>query len=78
MDGDIGVKAKGEIVIEWREHQNYIGGFTNTISSYGKSVIWKKAMGNDVQYPSFISALKATKGVSRGVSYIIPMMLIGQ
>jgi hypothetical protein len=77
MEGSISIKTNADIAVEWREHQNYVGDFTNTIYTEGKAGIWQRYQSNNTKYQSLASALEAAKGVSHGVSYLIPMMLLG-
>ena len=78
MEGSIRVKTNADIFVEWREHEYFVGDFTNRIYKDGETAIWQRYQSNNTKYPSLVSILDAAKGVSHGVSYVIPMMLLGK
>jgi len=78
MKGSISIKDRADISVEWRDHQMFIGDFTNRIYADGVAGIWQRYQSDNTKYPSLVSVLNAAKGTSHGISYIIPMMLLGE
>jgi hypothetical protein len=77
MNGSISVGTNADISIQWRDHQDIIGDFTNRIYKDGNDGIWQRYQSNYTKYPSLIAVLNAAKATSRGVSYVVPVMLLG-
>jgi hypothetical protein len=76
LDGSITIKTNRDISVEWRDHQPFVGDFTNKLYKDGEAGIWQRYQSVNTRYPSLISVLNAANGTSHGVSYIIPTMLL--
>ncbi len=77
LEGEIRRAPGGVFSVEWRDHQNFIGNFTNRIFSEGRGAVWWRSESNRVECASLTSTLETAAGVSRGVTAFLPLLLLG-